>query len=149
MNLPAQPNGCLALEELQAQAADGSIDTVLVGFTDLYGRLVGKRFDASFFLEDTVRNGTHGCDYLLTVDMEMEPVGGYEFANWEQGYGDVHLVPDLGTLRHAAWLDRTADRVQLHHCGGLFTSVLPALPSFAPRGGVRPPRSTRREVPVR
>ncbi len=108
MNLPAQPNGCLALEELQAQAADGSIDTVLVGFTDLYGRLVGKRFDAGFFLEDTVHNGTHGCDYLLTVDMEMEPVGGYEFANWEQGYGDVHLVPDLGTLRHAAWLDRTA-----------------------------------------
>ena len=108
MNLPARPPGCLALEELQAHLCEGTIDTVLVGFTDLYGRLVGKRFDAGFFLEEVVEHGTHGCDYLLTADMEMEPVPGYEFANWEQGYGDVHLVPDLVTLRHATWLDRTA-----------------------------------------
>jgi glutamine synthetase len=108
MNLPVHPPGCLTLEELQSRVAEGTIDTVLVGFTDLYGRLAGKRFDAGFFLEEVAENGTHGCDYLLTVDIEMEPVAGYEFANWEKGYGDVHLIPDLGTLRHASWLDRTA-----------------------------------------
>ena len=108
MTLPARPAGCLALEELRARVSEGTIDTVLVGFTDLYGRLAGKRFDAGFFLEEVASHGTHACDYLLTADIEMEPVAGYEFANWEQGYGDVHLVPDLGTLRHAAWLDRTA-----------------------------------------
>ena len=108
MNLSPRPPGCLTLEELQARFDEGTIDTVLVGFTDLYGRLAGKRFDAGFFLEEVADHGTHGCDYLLTVDMEMEPVSGYEFANWERGYGDVHLVPDLATLRHAAWLDRTA-----------------------------------------
>jgi glutamine synthetase len=68
---------------------------------------MGKRLDARFFL-DTFDAGVHACDYLLTVDMEMEPVAGYTFANWEKGYGDVHLVPDAGTLRVASWLDRTA-----------------------------------------
>jgi glutamine synthetase len=87
--------------------ADGTIDTVIVAFTDHYGRLVGKRFDAGFFTE-SVGDGTHACDYLLTVDMEMEPVPGYRFASWELGYGDVHLVPDLSTLHRAGWVDRTA-----------------------------------------
>lgn len=95
------------VEELGSAVERGEIDTVVVGFTDHYGRLCGKRFDASFFL-DSVDDGTHACDYLLTTDMEMEPVPGYSFASWEQGYGDVHLVPDLSTLRVAAWLDSTA-----------------------------------------
>ena len=61
---------------------------MLARFTDLYGRLLGKRFDAGFFAEQVAEHGTHACDYLLTVDMEMEPVPGYEFANWAKGYGD-------------------------------------------------------------
>ena len=97
----------LTLDELRALVDDGSVDTVVVGFTDLYGRLCGKRLDAGFFLESAAE-GTHACDYLLTVDMEMEPVPGYRFASWDLGYGDVHLVPDLGTLRVADWLDRSA-----------------------------------------
>ncbi len=95
-------------EELTAAVASGEIDTVVVAFTDLYGRAMGKRFDAAFFVEDALAHGTHACDYLLTVDMEMEPVPGYRFANWDLGYGDVHLVPDLSTLRRAAWAERTA-----------------------------------------
>ena len=63
---------------------------------------MGKRFDAEFFLKDTLQHGAHACDYLLTADMEMEPVSGYQFANWESGYGDFHLVPDLSTLRLAS-----------------------------------------------
>jgi glutamine synthetase len=100
--------GMLTLDELAARVADGSIDTVLVVFTDHYGRFMGKRFDAEFFVEDIHTQGTHACNYLLTVDMEMEPVPGYRFANWERGYGDFHLVPDLATLRVASWLDRSA-----------------------------------------
>ena len=101
-------NGRLTLSKLGDLVEKGSVDTVLVVFTDIYGRLMGKRFDAGFFLEDGAKHGTHACDYLLTVDMEMEPVPGYRFANWELGYGDVHLVPDLSTLRTASWLERTA-----------------------------------------
>lgn len=100
--------GMLSLEELSAAVETGEVDTVLVVFTDLYGRFMGKRFDAGFFVESAVEHGTHACDYLLTVDMEMEPVPGYKFANWQKGYGDIHLVPDLDTLRNASWLHRTA-----------------------------------------
>ncbi len=100
--------GLLTLDQLTALVADEQIETIVVGFTDHYGRLVGKRFDADFFVESVHKSGTHGCDYLLTTDMEMEPVRGYSFANWELGYGDFHLVPDLKTLRLATWLDKTA-----------------------------------------
>ena len=100
--------GMLTLKDLRAKTDAGEIDTVIVAFADHYGRLHGKRFDASFFIDDAVANGTHACDYLLTVDMEMEPVAGYSYASWEQGFGDFHLVPDLETLRLASWLDRTA-----------------------------------------
>ena len=102
------PRGLLTLEELSSSVSDGTIDTVLVAFTDHYGRLMGKRYDAGFFLEDTVGGGSHACDYLLTVDRDMNPLPGFRFANWEAGYGDVHLVPDMATLRVATWLERTA-----------------------------------------
>ena len=98
----------MELEELRVAVSTGEIDSVVVGFTDHYGRTMGKRFDADFFLESCVEDGTHGCDYLLTVDMEMDPVEGFAYANWEKGYGDFHLVPDLGTLRPAGWTSGTA-----------------------------------------
>ena len=101
-------NGLLTLEQLHDAVASGAIETVVVGFTDHYGRLMGKRYDAELFVDETAKHGTHGCDYLLTTDMEMEPVQGYTFANWEKGYGDVHLVPDLSTLRIASWLEKSA-----------------------------------------
>ncbi len=94
-------------DELRSQVADGTIHTVVMGFTDHYGRTMGKRFDAEFFCE-VIEDGTHACDYLLTVDMEMEPVAGYEYSDWDGGFGDFHLVPDLATLRLAAWTEGTA-----------------------------------------
>jgi glutamine synthetase len=100
--------GMLDLEQLRAMVAAGEIETVVAGFTDHYGRLLGKRFDAEMFVSDIVKSGGHACNYLLTVDMEMEPVPGYRFANWELGYGDFHMVPDLATLRVASWLEKSA-----------------------------------------
>jgi glutamine synthetase len=100
--------GMLTMEELRQLVQDRTIDTVAVVFSDLYGRLLGKRYDADHFLSDVSRHGAHACNYLLTADMEMEPVQGYAYTNWEQGYGDFELAPDLQTLRIAAWLNRTA-----------------------------------------
>jgi len=94
--------------ELRDLIQRGEIDTVLTVFPDLYGRLVGKRIDADYFMSEVLRHGVHVCDYLLACDMEMDPVPGYRFASWESGYGDIHCVPDLSTLRRASWLDRTA-----------------------------------------
>ena len=100
--------GALTLDELRQGVERGDLETVIVAFTDHYGRLMGKRYSAEMFVEDTAVHGTHGCDYLLTTDMEMDPVPGYRFASWEQGYGDVHLVPDPSTLVVASWLEKTA-----------------------------------------
>ena len=97
----------MTLDELTARISSGDIDTVLVAFTDHYGRTMGKRYDAQFFLE-SVDSGSHACDYLLTVDMEMEPVAGYASTNWEGGYGDFHLVPDFSTLRRCGWAPEAA-----------------------------------------
>jgi glutamine synthetase len=94
--------------DLKQRVDAGEIDTVLAVFPDIYGRLMGKRFDGDHFVAQIAEGGTHACNYLLTVDMEMEPVPGYEFANWQKGYGDFHLVPDLRSLRQASWLERTA-----------------------------------------
>ncbi|MBI2891773.1 MAG: glutamine synthetase [Nitrospirae bacterium] len=94
------------MRALAREVRAGRVDTVLLVFPDLYGRLMGKRLDADFFLESG-GEGTHACDYLLTVDMEMEPVQGYRYSNWQTGYGDFHMAPDLSTLRRASWLDRT------------------------------------------
>ena len=92
-------------DDLRSLVRAGEVDTVLAAFTDGYGRLLGKRIDATFFVDHTIGHGTHACDYLLTVDMEMEPVAGYEYASWELGYGDFHLVADLATLARAGWTD--------------------------------------------
>ena len=99
----------LSLDELRRGADDGSLDTVVVAFTDMQGRLMGKRLHVEFFLEQA--EGGHpveGCNYLLALEMEMDPVPGYEIASWERGYGDFGLVPDFETLRRIPWLEGTA-----------------------------------------
>jgi glutamine synthetase len=100
--------GMLALKELKAKVESGEVETILTVFPDLYGRLMGKRITGDYFMEFVADHGMHACDYLFTVDVEMEPIPGYSYANWELGYGDFHCVPDLDTLRMATWLDKTA-----------------------------------------
>lgn len=100
--------GQLGLDELLREIEAGRIETVVTALPDLYGRLVGKRILGGFFAEEIARHGMHCCDYLLACDMEMDPTPGYAYTNWAKGYGDLRAVPDLATLRHAAWLDQSA-----------------------------------------
>jgi glutamine synthetase len=99
--------GMLTLDELKKEVAAGTIDTVVVAMTDLQGRLIGKRFHAEFFVDGGYEE-THGCNYLLGVDIEMEPVPGYKATSWDKGYGDFVLKPDMSTLRRTPWLEKTA-----------------------------------------
>ncbi len=87
---------------------DSDVDTVLTVFPDLQGRLVGKRVTAHDFRDHVEGDGVHACNYLLAVDVDMTPMPGYEFASWEEGYGDVKAVPDMATLRRIPWLEKTA-----------------------------------------
>ena len=95
-------------QTLQAKIRTGEVDTVIVAFPDVFGRLVGKRFTGSFFLDSVAEHGTHGCNYLLTVDIEMEPMSGFKLANWDKGFGDFAFRPDLKTLRLLSWQPATA-----------------------------------------
>ncbi|MER6613081.1 glutamine synthetase family protein [Streptomyces xantholiticus] len=98
----------LALDELRALVASGEIDTVVLAFPDMQGRLQGKRFAAPFFLDEVVEHGTEGCNYLLAVDTDMNTVDGYEMSSWDRGYGDFAMHPDLTTLRRVPWNEGTA-----------------------------------------
>jgi glutamine synthetase len=96
-------------DELRSEVESGAIDTVIVAFTDMQGRLMGKRLHGEFFLEGEVaEHGVEGCNYLLALDMEMDPTPGYGIASWERGYGDFGLNPDMATLRSIPWLEATA-----------------------------------------
>jgi glutamine synthetase len=96
------------LQALRARIEACEIDTIVVAFPNVFGQLIGKRFTGQFFLESVAEHGTHACNYLLTVDIEMEPMQGFKLANWEKGFGDFEMLPDLGTLRILPWLPGTA-----------------------------------------
>lgn len=99
--------GKLTFNELKQAVAGGEIDTVLAVLVDMQGRLMGKRFQAEFFV-DSAYDETHSCNYLLATDLEMVTVEGYKATNWEAGYGDYTMKPDLDTLRRIPWLEGTA-----------------------------------------
>ena len=99
--------GTMTFEDLQAKVQDGAIDTVLVCFADMQGRLMGKRFHAAHFVAGAYEE-THCCNYLLATDLEMGTPDGYASTSWERGYGDYVMKPDLTTLRPVPWLEGTA-----------------------------------------
>src|ERR1043166_6225701 len=96
------------LKQLTSQIRSGAIDTVITAVPDVYGRLVGKRFDGNYFLKQVANHGTHGCSYLLTVNIEMDPLDGFKLANWDKGFGDFALRPDLSSWRILPWQPGTA-----------------------------------------
>ncbi|MFG3256563.1 glutamine synthetase family protein [Streptomyces sp. NPDC048172] len=98
----------LAVDELRRLVDAGEIDTVVLAFTDMQGRLTGKRFAAPFFLSDVLDHGSEGCNYLLAVDVDLNTVDGYEMSSWERGYGDFALHGDTSTLRRVPWNEGTA-----------------------------------------
>ena len=109
----------LTLDDLRKRIETGEIDTVILAFTDMQGRLQGKRLHGQYFLDVVVEHGTEGCNYLLAVDVDMNTVDGYAISSWERGYGDMEFVPDWDTIRLLPHLPATAmvqcDLVWLDH----------------------------------
>src|SRR4051794_22841647 len=104
----SQQRGMLSLEHLRVDVGEGEIDTVVLAFTDMQGRLQGKRLAAEFFLDEVAEHYSEGCNYLLAVDVEMNTVDGYAMSSWDRGYGDFVLAPDLDTLVRVPWQEGTA-----------------------------------------
>jgi glutamine synthetase len=118
------PNN-LTLASLKPRIESGEIDTVIVVFPDVFGRLVGKRYVAKVFLAGVAKSGTHGCNYLLTVNIEMDPMDGFKLANWDAGFGDFLLQPDLSTLREIPWQPGAIMVIcdSCHHDGSLVSEA--------------------------
>src|SRR5580704_5129473 len=107
------------LAELKTKITRKEIDTIVMVFPDSFGRLMGKRLTAHYFLSHALKSGTHGCNYLLTLNMEMDPLDGFALANWEKGFGDFELRPDYSSLRLLPWQPGAAMVIcDLHHHGG-------------------------------
>jgi glutamine synthetase len=105
--MSTQP-GMLSQPELERLVSDGEIDTVIVAFCDMQGRLTGKRVSGRLFTEDVAAHGAECCNYLLAVDVDMNTVDGYAMSSWDTGYGDMVMKPDFSTLRRIPWLPGTA-----------------------------------------
>ncbi|GAA3518921.1 glutamine synthetase family protein [Actinocatenispora rupis] len=108
MDRPVRREPALTVPALRAEVAHGRVDTVVLAACDMQGRLVGKRFDARYFVDEVLAHGTEACGYLLAVDVDMNTVDGYALASWDTGYGDMGMTPDLSTLRLLPWQDGTA-----------------------------------------
>ena len=102
------PNTHIAHEQLEVDIAEGRIDTVIAAFADFHGRLIGKRTDGQFYLDVVAQEGTENCDYLIACDIDNNPVPGFRFASYDQGYGDMRGVVDRATVRYLPWLEKTA-----------------------------------------
>lgn len=98
----------LSYVDLEGLIASGDVDTVIVAFCDMQGRLIGKRVSARLFVENVAEHGAECCNYLLAVDVDMNTVDGYAISSWETGYGDMVMTPDFATLRLLPWLPGTA-----------------------------------------
>jgi glutamine synthetase len=101
-------SGMLTRSELETLVGNGDIDTVVVAFCDMQGRLTGKRVSAELFVDDVAAHGAECCNYLLAVDVDMNTVDGYAVSSWETGYGDMVMTSDFATLRRIPWLPGTA-----------------------------------------
>ena len=123
-----QPTSAATLDRqaLDTAIEGGEIDTVILAFPDQQGRLLGKRLTGRHFRSHVAEHGVHACDYLLTVDLDMEPLPGYAVANWDRGYGDLAVAPDWPTARRLPWLPGTALVLgDLHHADGRAVEVAP------------------------
>jgi glutamine synthetase len=93
----------LAVEDLEPEG----FRTVVVTSADVTGRLVGKRFPPEIFRR-LLHEGVTLSSCVLGWDVDQWPGPEQEYTGHHTGWHDVRLVPDLETLRPAAWLDRTA-----------------------------------------
>ncbi|HEY7003750.1 MAG TPA: glutamine synthetase family protein [Gaiellaceae bacterium] len=83
------------------------VHTVECMFADTWGIPRGKRLSAKHFLSTAGGSGFAVANVAFTWDMHgvIFPT---RYVNDETGYPDMHVVPDLSTLRVAGWRDGTA-----------------------------------------
>jgi len=89
----------LSVHDLRRRINEGDIDTVVIAFTDMQGRLQGKRLHAVYFAEHVLDHGTEGSAHLLAVDVEMNVSDRYAMSSPDKADGGIRLVLDPQTIR--------------------------------------------------
>ena len=125
MSLPRRNDRLLSLGRLKDLIGSGEVDTVVIAFTDMQGRLQGKRLHAAYFVDVVIDQGVEGCNYLLGVDVDMNTVDGYAMTSWDKGYGDMEFVLDYDTIRRLPHLPSTV----LVQCDLMWADHRPVEPS--------------------
>jgi glutamine synthetase len=94
-------------ERVRSLIAEQRIATVKIGGPDYDGVFRGKRLPADVFLAGMERGFAQG-DVLFGWDIDEQLVPGLKFTNWDSGYADFRMVPDLATFRPVPWEDGVA-----------------------------------------
>ncbi|MFQ5473816.1 MAG: glutamine synthetase, partial [Dehalococcoidia bacterium] len=87
------------------------IRAVKIGGADLDGVFRGKRVSAAQFLAAAEGEGFPQCDVVFGWDIRDEVIGDLPFSNWDTGFADVIMKPDLSTFAIVPWEDDTASCV--------------------------------------
>src|SRR5436190_1706009 len=116
----------LSLDDLRKEGEEGTIDTVVTAFTDMQGRLFGKRIEIDYFLEEAVSHGVEGCNFLIAqferaAEMGLTPYAASELEfylykesyaeAWEKGFND--LTPTIPYILDYHILATTMDEQYL------------------------------------
>src|SRR5215475_2132870 len=86
---------------------EGKVEYIKIGAPDIEGVWRGKRVAARFFL-DSLADGFAQCDVLYGWDIAENVLPGLAFSNWERGFADLVMKPDLSTCALVPWEEKVA-----------------------------------------
>jgi glutamine synthetase len=93
--------------EVKRLIDDGKIEYVKIGTPDVEGVYRGKRVTADYFLQ-ALNGGFPQCDVIFGWDIAENVLPNLKVSNWEHGFADIILQPDLSTFKLVPWEDRVA-----------------------------------------
>ncbi|HLW00330.1 MAG TPA: glutamine synthetase family protein [Ktedonobacterales bacterium] len=86
---------------------EGQIEYVKIGAPDIEGVYRGKRVASKFFL-NSLEDGFAQCDVLFGWDIAENVLPNLKFSNWERGFADIVMKPDLSTFALVPWENHIA-----------------------------------------
>ncbi len=95
------------LSEIKSLIKDGKIEFVKIGAPDIEGVFRGKRVSGSYFL-NALDDGFAQCDVLFGWDIAENVLPNLKFSNWERGFADIVMRPDLSTFATVPWEENVA-----------------------------------------
>lgn len=97
----------MEIADIKRLIEDGKIEYVKIGAADIEGVYRGKRVAAQYFL-NALDDGFAQCDVLFGWDIAENVLPNLKFSNWERGFADIVMRPDLSTFAMVPWEENVA-----------------------------------------